>query len=89
MTYTVDGRGPADPGFHPNVGPAIIKHNLLSKKNSESDKRRYSALILNGKPTISSCCLRGSGKGSTDFYFLMMSLLKHASPSSSASSLLA
>jgi hypothetical protein len=40
MTYIVDGRRPADPGFHPNVGPAIMKRNLLSSKqlSSESDK---------------------------------------------------
>jgi hypothetical protein len=32
MTYIVDGRGPADPGFHPNVGIAIMKRSLASSR---------------------------------------------------------
>ena len=32
MIYTVDGRGPDDPGFHRNVGLAIMKHSLASSR---------------------------------------------------------
>jgi hypothetical protein len=32
MIYTVDGRGPADPGFHPNVGTSIMKRSLASSR---------------------------------------------------------
>jgi hypothetical protein len=39
MIYTVDGRGPADPGFQMNVGPAIMKHNLLSSRQRRRQVR--------------------------------------------------
>ena len=88
MLYTVDGRGPDDPGFHRNVGLAIMKH---SRASSRQRKRQAKILSVDYQWQADNFELLfgGWGKGSTDFYFLMMSLLKHASPSISASSLLA
>jgi hypothetical protein len=32
MIYTVDGRGPNDPGVEPELGIAIMKHSLASSR---------------------------------------------------------
>jgi hypothetical protein len=39
MIYTVDGRGPSDPGLQPGLGIAIMKHSLASSRQQEREVR--------------------------------------------------
>src|SRR5580704_8997962 len=69
MIYTVDGRGPADPGFQMNVGPAIMKHNLLSSKQQ---RRQVRILGVDYQWQADDCELLSSrfGKGFDRFLLL-------------------
>jgi hypothetical protein len=85
MIYTVDGRGPNDPGLQPGLGRAIMKHSLASSRQQKREVRilgveyRWHAVDFE---MLSS----RFGKGFDRFLLLNDVAAKRASPSTSPSS---